>query len=50
MMDSRLAKTLRDNFIENYYKNRKYQVRNRLRFIKSFNKGKINNIYNDINM
>ena len=50
MMDSRLAKTLRDNFVENYYKNRKYQVRNRLKFIKSFNKEKAKNIYNDIDL
>ena len=50
MMDSRLAKTLRDNFVENYYKNRKYQVRNRLKFIKSFNKDKAKNIYNDIDL
>ena len=50
MMDSRLAKTLRDNFVENYYKNRKYQVRNRLKFIKSFNREKAKNIYNDIDL
>ena len=50
MMDSRLAKTLRDNFVENYYKNRKYQVRNRLKFIKSFNKEKAKNIYNDLDL
>ena len=49
MMDSKLTKTLRDNFVSNYYKNRKYQIRNRLRFLKSSNNREIiKNIYNDI--
>ena len=51
MMDSKLTKTLRDNFVSSYYKNRKYQINNRLRFLKSFNnKDKIRNIFNEIDL
>ena len=49
MMDSKLTKTLKDNFASNYHKNRKYQIKNRLEFMKQFNdKSRIKNIYNEI--
>ena len=49
MMDTKLTKTLKDNFASNYHKNRKYQMKNRLEFMKLINnKSKIKSIYNDI--
>ena len=51
MMDSKLTKTLRDNFMSNYYNNKKYQIRNRSGFLKLINnKGKIKNIFNEMNI
>jgi hypothetical protein len=51
MMDSKLTKTLRDNFMSNYYNNKKYQIRNRSGFLKLINnKGKIKNIFNEKNI
>jgi hypothetical protein len=50
-MDSKLTKTLRDNFMSNYYNNKKYQIRNRAGFLKLINnKGKIKNIFNEMNI
>ena len=49
MMDTKLTKTLKDNFASNYHKNRKYQIKNRLEFMKLINnKSRIKNIYNEI--
>ena len=49
MMDTKLTKTLKDNFASNYHKNRKYQIKNRLEFMKLINnKSRIKNIYNEM--
>ena len=49
MMDSKLTKTLRDNFISSYYDGQKYMKKNTIRHLNFINdKRKINNNFDDV--